>query len=842
MRITRLRLSDFKTHEELEIEPAAGLTIVRGPNEAGKSTIQQAIELALFRKADANREDIRQAWTWGSSEPPSVELDFVVEGTSASLRKRFGGTRAEAELTVGGQTIHDYALISDELADLTGVPTEAFYRATASVGHSQLDAVGGDEPAIGDRLQQAISGADRGTAKAKKKLEAAVRRYRTEGHKNPGLLKVAREHIATLEGDLAEGEAALARLEADRAQWVEANERREELEIKLTRQQADLAEAQRAQALAAKRDAAQDRYSRLKRATELTETQGEVQRELPTSLPLAQLRTAVSRAQSLEFELSELEAEIDTAVEAAEAEGPDLVPPRPMRWLVAAALLVLVGWLAMFLLRASGFMGVAVVAAIAVGVLVTLLQAFRQARKRRIYGLTMQLAETQMNARQEHARARQETYRRVRRELDGTLEALGAADVRGAESILASTEKQTERLAQIEGELRGLGFDEGNIRRLEEARDQAANEAEQAAHALAAMGSLVHDPERALQSAQRQVALTSPARDAARSEADQAQGRVDANQVDAELVAGLAERLAAAGDHHAELERRMLVYQGTLAAIAAAEAATLKTAARYLEEHMGPTIEAVTDGRYDDIEVDEQSLAFKVRAPETGEFVEVEQLSQGTADQLFLAARLGLVRLVTLGRLPPLILDDPFVTFDAARGERALRMVKRMAHEHGFQVLYLTCSDRFDKLADKLVVLPGPSADRVLAHPRRTAALDEEAIAPVPDADEAPAPDQPQPTLRFAPDPRPNPDPVAPRHGEPEEVLSQPLFGQPVEQGSLAAARLARSRAARAAHEAEADPLESLRRAAQDAGEAERDTGVADPFHLADDDEGGGAV
>ena len=36
---------------------------------------------------------------------------------------------------------------------------------------------------------------------------------------------------------------------------------------------------------------------------------------------------------------------------------------------------------------------------------------------------------------------------------------------------------------------------------------------------------------------------------------------------------------------------------------------------------MGPTISAITDGRYDDIEVDEQSLAFKVRAPETGEFV-----------------------------------------------------------------------------------------------------------------------------------------------------------------------------------------------------------------------------
>ena len=49
-----------------------------------------------------------------------------------------------------------------------------------------------------EALQKAVSGADRGTAKARKKLEAAIHRYRTAGHKNPGLLKVARAEIKTL--------------------------------------------------------------------------------------------------------------------------------------------------------------------------------------------------------------------------------------------------------------------------------------------------------------------------------------------------------------------------------------------------------------------------------------------------------------------------------------------------------------------------------------------------------------------------------------------------------------------------------------------------------------------
>ncbi|MEX1296286.1 MAG: AAA family ATPase, partial [Candidatus Limnocylindrales bacterium] len=654
MRITRLRLTDFKTHEDLELRPADGLTVVRGPNEAGKSTVQQALELALYRKADTNREDVRRAWSWGASEPPTVELDFEVDGAAGTLRKRFAGSRSEAELTFDGQTITDYTLIGDRLADLTGVPTEAFFRATASVGHAELDAVSGKEPAIGDRLQKAISGADRGTARAKKKLEAAIHRYRTQGHKNPGLLKVARAEAERLERELAEGESALSQLQADRAAWVEASDRRDELERKLTRVQADLSEAKRAEELARRRDAAQDRYDRLKRAAELTEEQGELRRGLPTSMSPEQLRASVAHAQGLELELSELQAEIDSAVEAAAGAGPEIVPPRPMRWLAAGAALVLVGWLAMFLLRDAGVLAFVIVAALAAGVVLTLVQAFRMARKRRLYGLAMQLAEAEIRAHQEHARDREEAYRRKRRELDNVLEAIGADDVRGAEGLLQSTEQQAEALARIEGELAGLGVDERNIRRLEEARDQAAGEAAQAAHALAAMGSLGEDPASARAEAERELAMTAPARDAARSEADQAEGRVGANVVDAELVASLAERLAAARERLSELERRARVYQGTLAAIDAAETATLKTAARYLEERMGPAIAEITDGRYDDIEVDEKSLAFRVRAPETGELVDVAELSQGTADQLFLAARLGLVRLVTLDRQPPL--------------------------------------------------------------------------------------------------------------------------------------------------------------------------------------------
>ena len=66
------------------------------------------------------------------------------------------------------------------------------------------------------------------------------------------------------------------------------------------------------------------------------------------------------------------------------------------------------------------------------------------------------------------------------------------------------------------------------------------------------------------------------------------------------------------------------------------------------------------------------------------------------------------MRQLTGDRQPPLILDDPFVTFDDARATRAVELLKRLTAD--FQVIYLTCSNRYDRLADRVIELPEPTA------------------------------------------------------------------------------------------------------------------------------------
>ena len=98
----------------------------------------------------------------------------------------------------------------------------------------------------------------------------------------------------------------------------------------------------------------------------------------------------------------------------------------------------------------------------------------------------------------------------------------------------------------------------------------------------------------------------------------------------------------------------------------------MKTATRYLEKHMVRDVAAVTGGRYRRVRVDDKTLDIEVLAPESGDWVEGQRAQPGHDGLVYLTARLGLVRLVTGDRRPPLVFDDPFVTLDDARATRAL--------------------------------------------------------------------------------------------------------------------------------------------------------------------------
>ena len=347
MRITRLRLRDLKVHRDLDLELAPGLTVVRGPNEAGKTTLQRALELALFRKVTAGGAEIDALRSWGSPDDgrPWVALEFVQEdpeGTRVgTLEKDFRGAKGTARLVLDGETVTDPARVDEILADLTGIPGEKFFRSTASVRHHEVFDLARDEGALRDRLQASISGADRGTSVAKRRLDRALRELQARGERNPGRLRVAEEAVARSEAILAQGEAQLAQLERDRDALAAARERRAAAEHVLAERRSLLEKARQAERLVAERDVAQERFERYRQAVAVADQIAELEGSHPSPNPLPVLRQLVERTRVLDRQIGELRAQLGEEPSSVDYQVAIPEPRyRPFAWL---AVLLAVG-------------------------------------------------------------------------------------------------------------------------------------------------------------------------------------------------------------------------------------------------------------------------------------------------------------------------------------------------------------------------------------------------------------------------------------------------------------------------------------------------------------------
>jgi uncharacterized protein YhaN len=428
----------------------------------------------------------------------------------------------------------------------------------------------------------------------------------------------------------------------------------------------------------------------------------------PSLTPLAVLRATVERLRGLDTRIRELKAALSGEIEVSF----DLKPAVTWQPLSRLSIgLVLIG-----LLLAGGTLaartfdlfdlgetpqligaGVAVVGLAFAGV------AWWLRRNDKMQG---QLRDVEIDRRLRGRSEMEAELRLTEAGLEQHLGALGLADLAEAEDLLGREEAHVAQIDRLEAQLDGLVGKEPR-ETLPGLRDAASLEIEQKTSALDGLGPIAKEP-RARERLEVEVRDSEEAVGRARDDEANARARVEANVVDAEQVAGQAERLAMWQEQLGALQRRQRVYAATLAAIDRAEQATMKTATRYLEAHIVRDLAPATDGRYRRVRVDDRTLDIEVHAPERGDWVPVRALSQGTLDLVFLIARLGLVRLVTGDRRPPLVFDDPFVTLDDARAARALQLLKALASD--FQVIYLTTSDRYDSAADAVVELLGPTA------------------------------------------------------------------------------------------------------------------------------------
>ncbi len=131
MILTKLRLKNLLAHDDTEIEfSQSGITAIIGENGAGKSSILEAIQLALF--GESSKGNLIDIIKWGRDKA-LVELEFVKSGTYYKVvreiekkGKSINTNSALFRIENGREILDRQKYLNQELPKITGISKKTF--------------------------------------------------------------------------------------------------------------------------------------------------------------------------------------------------------------------------------------------------------------------------------------------------------------------------------------------------------------------------------------------------------------------------------------------------------------------------------------------------------------------------------------------------------------------------------------------------------------------------------------------------------------------------------------------------------------------------------------------
>ncbi|HEU5049802.1 MAG TPA: SMC family ATPase, partial [Gemmatimonadales bacterium] len=358
MRINRLRLSNFRQHEDTDLELGAGLTGIIGPNGAGKTTLLEAIAWVMYgmKAARGTRDSIRRR-----NAPPRSRVEVEMEFTLGAHTYRVVRGLAGAELYQdGGVTpvANSLDAVTERITRLLGMTRDEFFN-TYFTGQKELAVMASmSAPERAQFLSRVLGYEKIRTAQDRLRERRNALRERLAALRSslpePSALVVeerqAREReqnalaaVMRAEGVARDAEAAYEairpRWEAmqkarERAAQLDADRRVAETKLAVARDQAAALGRQAAEAEAARVELA-ELESRLGPLVALRAECGDLDRAYAA---YAAQRSAVAQLEEVRGRLAELEARLAALPDPAEA-GKAAVKANDLRARLAAVAL-----------------------------------------------------------------------------------------------------------------------------------------------------------------------------------------------------------------------------------------------------------------------------------------------------------------------------------------------------------------------------------------------------------------------------------------------------------------------------------------------------------------------
>ena len=702
-------------HDELTLSP--GLNLLYAPNESGKSTWGAFIRTMLYGLSTRERgplADKNRYAPWNGA-PLQGRMDVSANGESYTLlreTRRAASPMGEFTCTYTGTATPVPNITGQNAGEtLLGVPREVFER-SAFIGQNALTVE--QDAELERRIAALITTGEEDTSYTEScdRLKKQLNRRR---HNKTGLIPALERDIDQLHGALRELDALNAQAHQSR-QELDALEHRAADLRRQTAQWQTLAQQER---VTAYRQAEQAALAAQAQADALT-SGGD---PLPDDATLSLLEGQAAALPSELSALTEKRRAAGDAVAAAQqaqerwqqhplypAAEPELrqraaaiVPEKAPSLFVPlfTGSLVVAATVLAFLLRSRGLLPFCLYLVTAgLGVISTLLAVkFRrqaiverqrfatrqrdalEAQIAEYLPLCQQAADDAETARRAQALAddAEDACRRRLRELLTQLRVYAPAvtDLSGAQLSLSALRRRKTELADSQRKAREAALYRDALRRQLTEQELSAPPVPDAPR-----------PAQPYEQAAAELAQVQSLLTQERTRFDMLTGRIRSLDRSSDLESQLTQK-----------QEQLQALQDEYDAIALAMDA-LTQANTVLQNRFSPALgaraaeifSAVTGGRYDKVLL---SRDFSLSAEMAGDPVSrsVRLLSQGAADQLYLAVRLAICDMVLPGdKRVPLILDDALVTFDDDRLRAALDYL--LAESHRRQILLFTCQKR----------------------------------------------------------------------------------------------------------------------------------------------------
>ena len=711
MRFDKMTASFGKLAQQT-LQPGPGLNIIEAPNESGKSTWCAFLRTILYglptRERGALADKNRYAPWDGSSMQGALELtdgerSITIRRDTARANSPMG--RFSAVFTGTAEPVPD--LSGDNCGEtLLGIPREVFER---SVFIRQTGLAVDQSPELERRIAALLSTGEEQSSFSEV-YDALKKELNRRRHNRTGLLPALENEIAELDELLRRSNLLQTRLEENEGRNKSLSLRAEELQEELHRHELAARSAKWAQR-------EESRLAAESAAEKSRNLQADICRDgLPAEEALHQLSARLDSLHTTDARAEELSSALSRAHETAKeartrhaahafypmtpelaAEKPLALPPQPRFPIAAIILLTIAGAaLAGLLLHFTGNLWISLGAGLALTSISSLLVGILvSGKKHRLWeDEVARLRETQEEELHrytilysEAAAAKQQFE-----QLSAEASALSASRRETLDSVLKTISLFTPVSSTAEAE---QALRHALVRR-KEALD---------AERLAQAAKLRYDV-----LCENSADLVKPETEFAAPVGDPAALLREFNDIK-NALAGCAQEhsrlegeCSSLGSHNELTEKREVLeqrrkqlqheYQSLALAMETLNDANAELQSRFspaLGQEAGRIFSALTDGKYSHILLDRTLSASA--ASDDGTPRSTAMLSQGCADQLYLALRLAISRMVLPSdKMIPLILDDALTSFDDARLAHTLEWLAEEGKHR--QILLFTCQSR----------------------------------------------------------------------------------------------------------------------------------------------------